>query len=433
MCELNEIKQLVKEIVETNRIKNKAPTKESRRIDEKIFDSSMSIITEQKMKKPSFTIFNNPAIRRYKVDKCDVNSSEPAVDMISFLTENLEAWYELTSIELFKRKKKYRNENHVFYMSVYSSRLDRLNDVYFVSYNSQFMLLEDSMTDMTLYDFCSKYLADISSEIKKELDDLACDRKRKHTDVQIELINIAKRISQTEKDKKEDFVKGVITFMDFLGWKGLWQNRDNKVISHLEKVSELLKEINEDVKKLTKDVFKYSVDIEISRMISISDTIAIFTPEITECDRIVVLELHARITEKVLEKCVKLHYPIRGAITFGKYNVKNNMMIGPGIDECASWHEACNWIGVHFCPSAEFIIDLCDSDEYKHIERFDIPVKNGYPKPKYCVKWTVDRESFIGLIEEAQALLPEISSKYINTYNFLYERGKEDYAKDDIS
>ena len=108
-------------------------------------------------------------------------------------------------------------------------------------------------------------------------------------------------------------------------------------------------------------------------------------------------------------------------------------MIGPGIDECASWHETCNWIGVHLTPSAELAMKNNSSGDIENIViRKNIPVKKGYPKVTYCVKWYVEKNEFKNLTNHVQALLPEISGKYMNTYEFLY--GEEDTdAKDGFS
>ena len=100
-------------------------------------------------------------------------------------------------------------------------------------------------------------------------------------------------------------------------------------------------------------------------------------------------------------------------------------MIGPGIDECASWHETCNWIGVHLSPSAELIVNDASAEKLECIiKNTAIPVKGGYPKVKYCVKWYVEKDIFSRLRENVPALLPEIAGKYMNTYDFLY--GKEE-------
>ena len=59
----------------------------------------------------------------------------------------------------------------------------------------------------------------------------------------------------------------------------------------------------------------------------------------------------------ILEETTQRCFAIRGAITYGEYSYKGNIMLGPGIDECASWHEKADWIGVSLSPSSEIVIE----------------------------------------------------------------------------
>lgn len=39
-------------------------------------------------------------------------------------------------------------------------------------------------------------------------------------------------------------------------------------------------------------------------------------------------------------------------LTYGLFNSSGNILLGPAVDEVASWHEAANWIGVLHTPTA---------------------------------------------------------------------------------
>ncbi len=109
----------------------------------------------------------------------------------------------------------------------------------------------------------------------------------------------------------------------------------------------------------------------------------------------------------------------------------NNVMIGPGIDECASWHEKSDWIGAILTPSAQIILD-CDlynnsnSKLPDSIIPYGVPMKPGIAKPKYCVKWKLSIDEFRKMQGRTHAIMPEVGSKYLNTYNFLYTARKEE-------
>lgn len=69
-------------------------------------------------------------------------------------------------------------------------------------------------------------------------------------------------------------------------------------------------------------------DTNISKLISISDTIAIFTPKSYNRSEVEIIDIHATISKYILEKSCENGYPIRGAICYGKYNIKHNVMVG---------------------------------------------------------------------------------------------------------
>lgn len=65
--------------------------------------------------------------------------------------------------------------------------------------------------------------------------------------------------------------------------------------------------------------------------------------------------------------------PLRGAISYGQYSIKDNIMLGYVVDEAASWHESTDWIGVILTPSAQMITR---DKELKSITTYDkIPFK----------------------------------------------------------
>ncbi|MDE7341679.1 MAG: hypothetical protein K2N80_14190 [Lachnospiraceae bacterium] len=430
MDELHKVKNLIKQIVETKFVSKKALTNEQKIIGNEIQKVSYHFFTEIKAEHPSYTIDKNPLLKKYSVN--DETDGILESQVLDYFLDNSEAFYELVAYKFCgkRKRKKYYVENHIFYMRLFSNICSKEYDLYFVNKNFELYLFENDMTNVFFIEYINDYFIELPDEVVGKIRKLLQQKDLVHYELQEKLNAISEEINRYSKGCSYKLQNGAITFMDFLGWKGLWQSSNR---NHLETVSELIQNIEMKVQEFTYDIFEYSSNLELSKLISISDTIAIFTPKLLKCDEVQLLKLHAKIAKYILEECVTKGYPIRGAITFGEYNTKNNIMIGPGIDECASWHETCNWIGVHFTPSAEFLINAGRRNLSNLIVKEDkIPVKNGYPKVAYCVKWIIDKEKFMELTRNVKALLPEISSKYMNTYSFLY-REEDNDGKNGIS
>lgn len=412
---LQDVKKLVRDMYLVGYMNKKAISEEQRLLTADITDLTLSLFTKIKIRKPTYTIQKNADLKKYNGDE-----DEPSYSMLEFLKENSDALHEVISYYFFGQRKTYLTENHMFCLEIYSAYSEKTCDVFVVSKSGKFWIVDNECTDLLLVDFITDFFGEPSLDLKNKLEKIFDDNKADHDTVQNKLKDIASELSSEIMSKATEFRNGAITFMDFLGWKGLWQNRNGE--NHLDSVSKLINQIKEIAQKYTLEVFPYTTGLEISKFISISDTIAIFTPMIGKRKKEDILELHAKIARYILENCVKNKYAIRGAIAFGKYNTKDNIMIGPGIDECASWHELCDWIGVHLTPSAELIINSSNTNKISGIEEYQVPVKRGYPQVRYCVKWEVNSKDFELLTDEVPALLPEISSKYLNTYKFLHRK-----------
>lgn len=213
--------------------------------------------------------------------------------------------------------------------------------------------------------------------------------------------------------------KGAVTFLDVLGWKGIYEKHKHAI--------EYLTKLIEDIKQLD---FRYTEEISNtynemrgnnSVVLSISDTIAIFTPGDPEPT----ISLHAKLCKYIIPQSIDLNIPIRGAISYGKYSVYDNIMVGPAVDEAASWHESTDWIGVSLSPSAQFSIkdkNILDIKKYDNI-----PYKKSTKGLNMCVNW--DDGSIDDLYSkfiEMGPHTPEIANKYLNTLSFINWKKDED-------
>lgn len=255
------------------------------------------------------------------------------------------------------------------------------------------------------------------------------------------------------------FKWGAVTLLDFLGWKGVWMNdyKQQSQSAHfnynsLQKLANLIKTINEECNARCKE---YGTSL---KFISISDTLALFSPCRSGDDdeeNYNILKLHAELCSRVMDISAASGFALRGAITIGEFDYWNNVIIGPGVDECASWYEQVDWLGVIFAPSAQFVIDAqrnknrdernlrCDEADGRRPKRnqipwYDqkivayrhIPVKNGFRGIDYCVDWGNEVTILNKVLENTISLSREIAIKYINTNKYLYALRPEEATND---
>lgn len=207
---------------------------------------------------------------------------------------------------------------------------------------------------------------------------------------------------------------GAVTFLDVLGWKGIWQENRSMV----ESLHSLIIKTREKADEITLEYIEEHRDLrgkeEVTTVLSISDTIAIFTA----AQPIVAIEIQARICSWLLEYAIGQSIPLRGAISYGEYSIKDNIMLGYAVDEAASWHETTDWIGVVITPSAKFQINEL---EVKKMIQYDyIPFKKPIKSLNLCVDWEYeDKNDLLKIIQKKGPHIPEIAPKYLNTLAFI--------------
>ena len=159
----------------------------------------------------------------------------------------------------------------------------------------------------------------------------------------------------SEKEPKKQ--NGAVTFLDVLGWKGIWRDRKDRR-NPIESLDNLIGKIIKEGQKLAESVEFALVDknnrgasngVEV---LSISDTIVLLTPGPPS----VTIDIHSMLSAFSLEEGLKDGLMLRGAISYGEFDRKKNIMLGPAVDKAVSWHESTDWIGVIFTPSAKFAV-----------------------------------------------------------------------------
>ena len=235
-------------------------------------------------------------------------------------------------------------------------------------------------------------------------------------------------MQKPKKKQSGKFNKGIVTFLDVLGWKGLWQSNKEAVTQLRDIVSftrkrakEIVRTYNE--KERAKDVRYKDISIKV---LSISDTI-VFLKD-TE-DRMA-LAFHAQLCSWLLKYAISKRIPLRGAISYGEFTESENIMLGPAIDEAAAWHESTDWIGVILTPSARMYVR---NEKIPYIiDNYDnIPFKKANKTLKHCVDWSIRIEDGLyDIFLEKGPHMPEVAPKYLNTLEFLKWRKKRDKASE---
>jgi hypothetical protein len=208
---------------------------------------------------------------------------------------------------------------------------------------------------------------------------------------------------------------GVITLLDILGWKGVYSRKEDPISSLMRLTNDIISQSETHRGKVNGN----------TEVISISDTIAIYTPcsenEVSEA-----IDIHRALCQWIIPKSIGEGIPVRGAISYGEIKVKKNTFVGRAVDEAASWYEQADWIGVHLTPSAEFITDIKD-DREKWI-KFLPKCKTPLDRKLYCVNWTANWKDKQQETEDIKKkfcnlgpITPEIVSKLANTLKFIEE------------
>lgn len=219
---------------------------------------------------------------------------------------------------------------------------------------------------------------------------------------------------------------GAVTFLDVLGWKGIWRDRNQEDRRNpIESLDNLIEKIIIQGKKLGEQ-YNYALVDRFNRgasngidVLSISDTIVLFTPGPPD----VAINIHSKLSAFALQEGLKYGLLLRGAISYGEYDKKKNIMIGSAVDEAASWHESTDWIGVIFTPSATFAMQgKCPQ---QCIEYPCIPFKKSIKGLNWCVDWQYgdDMEKEVQTLYQAflkrSPHMLEVAPKYLHTIEFF--------------
>jgi len=240
---------------------------------------------------------------------------------------------------------------------------------------------------------------------------------------------------------------GMVTFLDVLGWKGIYKN-DDKAIEKLKNIIEKIKEISKN--NIPEYVLNFNTDNKIEiNILSISDTIVIITyfrdykegRSPNKIPRYVLLSLyiHSKICSEAIREGINNNIYLRGATSIGRFENRDNIFLGEAIDEAADWHEQADWVGVILSPKLSMYYRILKdklqklkkvythNDVFKELDNWicynNLPLKDKRYSLKICLNWLNGKNSLIKdndmIFADVGSLTKDIASKYLNTFDFI--------------
>ena len=121
-------------------------------------------------------------------------------------------------------------------------------------------------------------------------------------------------------------IRGVITFLDVLGWKGVYNRQPNAIVSLTTLIDGLRNQAG--LKRA-----RVEADTQIK---SVSDTIAMLTP-CTDTEILNAIGIHGELCAWVIPESIYAEIPVRGATAFGEFKMEESIFVGskengPGIE-----------------------------------------------------------------------------------------------------
>ena len=217
------------------------------------------------------------------------------------------------------------------------------------------------------------------------------------------------------KESGQLITGGVVTFLDILGWKGVYSRKSDAIHSLLNLIS--------DAKSYASNFRGRKISDGVS-VHSISDTLAFFT-RCQQEDAKLAIEMHGELCAHLIPISIISEIPVRGATAFGSFELRenDNIFVGKAIDEAAAWHEEADWIGVNLTPSAQLVYG---TNKSKYWIAHKAPCKIKLDWDCYCVNWTTEWINWQAELDKVTSsfqnmgpLIPEIAGKYINTLSYL--------------
>lgn len=191
---------------------------------------------------------------------------------------------------------------------------------------------------------------------------------------------------------------GVIILLDCLGTKGVYNSGDG-----LDYVKKILK-IHKEHETLFSDVNSAFGIEKVSYHYFSDTTLIVLKLEDDSPGRFLGRQLVpiGRLCDGLFSAFFNQGLFVRGSISVGKYIFQNGVVVGPAIDDAASYYERGNIIGIYTTPSTTNLLQSALLDNYSsrpilddktgydlinHWRYMSVPVKGGGGFSAYMVNW----------------------------------------------
>jgi hypothetical protein len=160
-----------------------------------------------------------------------------------------------------------------------------------------------------------------------------------------------------------------------------------------------------------------------------SDTIAFSLDTRGESDQQLTIRVGNALAE-IFVSALQKKFLLRGSVAFGDYFLGRDgrILVGPAVDEAASWHEQADWAGIILTPSAgrTVIPDAVPgviSQFGALFMSYDVPMKTGGRSRLWALNWPLlNRDEILSMVDRhfmRPPVTPEVERKRANTLDFF--------------
>jgi hypothetical protein len=209
---------------------------------------------------------------------------------------------------------------------------------------------------------------------------------------------------RSQPDYEEEI--GGICILDILGTKGVWKRNPGDFLRKVTLLYDLFNSLIQSVRQgMIKEFEKYSNNEYIydAKFRTFSDTIMITSTLRSKKGKLpssleikLQLDLHLFLLGftliSMVASAIQEKIYLWGSLAFGKIYRKDDIIIGPAIDEAATDYEQSNWIGVSLTPNASLLLNSGkDSPLSKYVRelytQYDVVKRTGVEKSCDVLNW----------------------------------------------
>ena len=241
------------------------------------------------------------------------------------------------------------------------------------------------------------------------------------------------------KNSTVQFKAGVVAFLDALGIKGVWaRSAPEDVIEKWHLVLQYFRDSRERMAKRAKAAFTSC------QIMAFSDTVIIALEGDTgAADYGNLLPLAAELVVAPFLGALLQGVYFRGVISLGQFLSSDELIVGPAVDEAATWYQYPEWFGISLAPSAYFGLERIierGADVSRWFISYPVPMKpqvgaakTGGESKGWALSWPARISRTIAPNDRtitARTIVlsnfakypvdnPSAYSKYINTLEFM--------------